>query len=40
MEAEEESKYFIKTKYMNDYSFMFQEELKNLEGDDSKEAEL
>ena len=35
MEADEDSTYFCKTKYMNDYSFMFQDELQGLEGDDS-----
>ena len=38
MEADEESPYFCKGKYMNDYSFIFQDELDGLEGDDSKAA--
>ena len=38
MEADEKSNYFNRTKYMNDYSFMFQAELKGLEGDESKAA--
>ena len=38
MEADETSTYFCKTKYMNDYSFMFQDELNGLEGEDSKAA--
>ena len=31
LEADESSKYFTKTKYMNDYSFIFQEELKQFD---------
>ena len=39
MKGDEKSGYYTKTKFMNDYSFIFQEELKCLEGDTSKEAE-
>ena len=40
MEADEESQYFCKTKFMNNYSFMFEEELKQIEDGDSKETKL
>jgi len=36
MEADEKSSYYQKTKFMNNYTFMFEEELKALENDDSK----
>ena len=40
MEADESSSYFCKTKFMNNYSFMFEEELKAIKDTKSKEAEL
>ena len=40
LDISEESAYFTKTKYMNDYSMVFEEELKKLEGDDSEAAKL
>ena len=38
MDADEKSKYFCRTKFMNNYTFMFQDELKALMGNDSKTA--
>ena len=40
LDISEVSTYFTKTKYMNDYSMVFEEELKKLEGDDSEAAKL
>ena len=38
MEADETSKYFCKTKFMNNYTFMFKDELAALDKEDSKES--
>ena len=40
LEIDEENSYFTKTKYMNDYSMVFTEELEKLEGDESEAAKL
>ena len=34
----EENRYFCKTKFMNDYSFMFKDEFKLLQGDNSNKT--
>ena len=39
MEGDEKSQYFCKTKFMNDYSFMFADELKRLQVDNSKTSQ-
>ena len=40
LDIQEGHGYFTKTKMMNDYSEIFQEELQKLEGDDSAAAKL
>ena len=40
MEADEKSDYFTKEKYIIDYSLLFEEELKELQGDSKTERDI